>query len=133
MIADTTPKTKEKRQGGIWDYISPSRLNCWLSCALKFKVRYIDGIKTPTTPSLFTGKQVHSALEHHYRHRMLGVTLPVDDVLARADETWGQTVAEEEMSFETSAKETAIKQQVANLVQAYLEQVPPNEPKVRLQ
>jgi hypothetical protein len=129
MIADTAIQSDKRRQGGIWDYISPSRLNCWLSCALKFRIRYVDGIRTPTTPSLFTGKQVHSALEHRYRHRMLGVTLPVDDVLARIDETWEQAVAEEGMSFETTDQEAALKQQVANLVRAYLEQVPPDEPR----
>ncbi len=60
---------------------------------------------------------------------MLGVTLPVDDVLTRIDETWEQAVAEEGMSFETTDKEAALKQQVANLVRAYLEQVPPDEPR----
>jgi putative RecB family exonuclease len=129
MIADTTPQTASRRPGGIWDYISPSRLNCWLTCPLRFAIRYIDGIKTPTTPSLFTGKQVHSSLEGVYRHRMLGVTLPVDDVLARIDETWEQAVAEEDMSFETTDQEATLKQQVANLVRAYLEQVPPDEPR----
>lgn len=127
MIADTMSQTRGRRQGGIWDYISPSRLGCWLSCPLKYRIRYVDGVRTPTTPSLFTGKQVHSALEHHYRHRMLGVTLPVDDVVARIEETWEQAVAEEDMSFGTAAEATTFKQQVANLVRAYLEQVPPDE------
>ncbi len=129
MIADTTLQTTGRQQGGIWDYISPSRLGCWLSCPLKYRIRYVDGIRTPTTPSLFIGKQVHSALEHHYRYRMLGVTLPLDDVLARIDETWEQAVAEEGMSFETTEQAAALRQQVANLVRAYLEQVPPDEPR----
>ncbi len=48
-----------QRSGGVWDYISASRLNLWLRCPLAFKCRYIDGIRTPTTLSLFLGKQVH--------------------------------------------------------------------------
>ena len=40
-------------RGGVWQYISPSRLNCWLACPLKFSFRYIDGIRSPTTPALF--------------------------------------------------------------------------------
>jgi hypothetical protein len=24
-------------QGGAWDYISPSRLNCWMACPLKWR------------------------------------------------------------------------------------------------
>ena len=55
MIADTTLQSDKRRSGGIWDYISPSRLSCWLACPLRFAIRYIDGIKTPTTPSLFIG------------------------------------------------------------------------------
>jgi hypothetical protein len=50
--------TGRSGQGGPWAYISPSRLNLWLKCPLAFKLRYIDGVKTPTTPSLFIGKQV---------------------------------------------------------------------------
>ena len=51
----------QERQGGVWEYISPSRLNCWLSCPLKFRCRYLDGIRTPTTPALFVGKACHAA------------------------------------------------------------------------
>ena len=63
------------RQGGVWAYLSASRLNCWLGCPLKFRFQYIDGLRPPTTPSLFLGKAVHGALEAYYRHRHLGVTL----------------------------------------------------------
>jgi hypothetical protein len=49
-----------ERQGGALEYVSPSRLSCWLSCPLKWKFRYLDGIRTPTTASLFVGKAVHA-------------------------------------------------------------------------
>ena len=114
-------------RGSVWSYMSPSRLNCWLSCPLKWKLRYVDGIKTPTTPSLFVGKRVHAGLEVHYRHRMLGVTLMPGDVVARMDEAWDQAVAEEEMTFGSSSEEADVKTQAANLVRAYLEQVPADE------
>ena len=52
-------ETIEERQSGIDSYISPSRLNCWLSCPRKFAFRYIDGIRTPPSPSMFLGKVVH--------------------------------------------------------------------------
>ena len=45
----------QERQGGVMEYISPSRLNCWMVCPLKFRLRYVDGIKTPTTPSVGDG------------------------------------------------------------------------------
>lgn len=49
----------EQRQGGVGNYLSPSRLNCWLRCPLAFRLTYIDGIRQPTTPSLFLGRIVH--------------------------------------------------------------------------
>ena len=52
----------QERQGGVWEYVSPSRLNCWLSCPLKWRLRYLDGIRTPTTPALFVGKACHAGL-----------------------------------------------------------------------
>jgi len=50
-------------QGGVFAYVSPSRLNCWLSCPRKFAFRYLEGIKTPTTTSLFLGSAVHAGLK----------------------------------------------------------------------
>ena len=44
-----------RARGSVWEYISPSRLNLWLKCPLAFKLKYIDGVTTPTTLSLFLG------------------------------------------------------------------------------
>ncbi len=118
-----------QRSGGVWDYISPSRLNLWLRCPLSWRLRYIDGIRTPASPALFVGKRCHSGLEDHYRHRMLGVTLPSEEVVRRMDAGWDQAVAHEQMTFDTVAEETALRQQVADLVRAYLAQVPDDEPR----
>lgn len=119
----------QQQSGGVWDYISPSRLNLWLRCPLSWRLRYLDGIRTPASPALFVGKRCHSGLEDHYRHRMLGITLPPDEVISRMDANWDQAVADEQMDFESTAEETTLRQQVANLVQAYLAQVPPDEPR----
>ena len=45
--------------GSVREYISASRLNTWISCPLKFRLRYLEGIRTPTSPAMFLGKQVH--------------------------------------------------------------------------
>jgi hypothetical protein len=50
-----------KCAGGVREYISASRLNTWMSCPLKYKLRYLDGIRTPASPAMFLGKQVHRA------------------------------------------------------------------------
>jgi len=130
MISDTLSIDAPKRQsGGVWDYISPSRLNCWLSCPLKFRARYIDGVKTPTTPSLFLGKMCHSGLEAYYRHRMLGITLSAEDVAKRIVDGWDKAVADEGMEFGAEADAMKLKVQAVDLVTAYLAQVPADEPR----
>ncbi len=118
-----------RKTGGVREYISPSRLNCWLSCPLKFKARYIDGIRSPTTPSLFLGKQVHASLEYFYRHKMLGVSLGAEDVAKRMMDGWDRAVAEEKMQFKAEADEMKAKLQTVDLVAAYLTHVPEDEPR----
>jgi putative RecB family exonuclease len=119
----------QERQGGVWEYLSPSRLSCWLKCPLAFRLRYIDGIRTPTTPALFIGKVVHAGLERWYRHRQLGLAVGAADILRRFDDTWGQAVDEENMKFDSVADEQALRQQAVDLVAAYLKFVPADEPR----
>jgi putative RecB family exonuclease len=117
----------QQREGGPLAYVSPSRLSCWLSCPLKWKLRYMDGLRTPTTPSLFIGKAVHSALETYYRHRQFDVTLDADEVIRRSWESWASLVDEADMDFESSEAEVAMMQQVDDLVRVYLNNVPKDE------
>ena len=129
ITALATPEPEAERPSGVWSYISASRLNLWLRCPLAYKLVYIDGVRTPTSPSQFVGKVVHSALEVHHRHKQLGLTMPVEMLLARLVDLWGQTAAEECVQFETVAAEAACHKQAADLVVAYLAQVPASEPK----
>jgi putative RecB family exonuclease len=117
----------EERQRGADAYISASRLNCWLSCPLKWAFRYRQGIRTPTTPALFVGKACHSALEAYYRHRQLGVTLEPGDVTGKFLESWAGLVDQEQVMFTEIADEQAVRKQVCDLVTAYLAVVPKDE------
>ena len=77
-LPSTIPATREisqTRRGGLWAYVSPSRLNLWLRCPLAFKFKYVDGIRSETSPAMFLGKMCHAALEIFYRHRRQGTTL----------------------------------------------------------
>jgi len=116
-----------ERQGGVWEYISPSRLNLWLKCPLAWRLRYLDGIRTPTTVSLFLGKAVHAGLEVFNRHRQLGITLEADDVAQRMLGSWAQLLDEEQIVFDSTDAEQALRRQAADLVRAYLRQVPKDE------
>lgn len=113
----------QERSSDVWSYISPSRLNTWLKCPVAFKLRYIDGIRSPTTPNLFLGKAVHAGLECFYRHRQVGVDLETSDVIQRLDACWEALLAEDNMTFTSSCDETKLKQQTAGLVSAYLSQL----------
>jgi CRISPR/Cas system-associated exonuclease Cas4 (RecB family) len=113
----------EERSSDVWSYISPSRLNTWLKCPVAFKLRYIDGIRSPTTPSLFLGKAVHAGLECFYRHRQVGVNLEPSDVNQRLDACWEAVLAEDNMTFASTSDENKLKQQAAVLVSAYLAQL----------
>ncbi len=118
-----------QRAGGVWDYISPSRLSTWLACPLKFKRKYLDGIRTPTSPAAFLGKVVHGGLEHYYRHRQLGITLAHEDVVGRLVEYWPDAAADDGMFFVSVAAEQALQTQAAALIKTYLLQVPTIEPR----
>ena len=117
----------QERQRGPFDYISPSRLSCWLKCPLAWKFRYMEGIRTPPTPALFVGKMCHASMEIYYRHRQLGITLDADDVARRMLESWAALVDEENMDFDSTDDETAMRQQVSDLVRVYLNIVPKDE------
>ena len=109
--------------GGVWDYVSASRLNLWLKCPLAFRIRYIDGIRSPTTPALFVGKQTHDALEVHYRNLQLGNVLSTNDVVGHVFESWEDAIEQEGVKFDNVNAACASKQQTANLVRAYLDHV----------
>lgn len=117
-----------ERGSSVWDYISPSRLNLWLRCPLAWRFRYIDGIVTPPTASLFLGKQVHAGLEVFYRHRQLGLDLPPEEVVARMLAGWDEAVAEEQIKFASGNEEAETRDQASRLVTVYLSQRDPDEP-----
>ena len=87
------------RAGGVWDYVSASRLNLWLKCPLAFKIKYVDGVPETTTPSLFLGRIVHRGLEYFYRRRQLGLATTHQQVTGRMRGGWDQAFIEEGMAF----------------------------------
>lgn len=114
--------------GGVGAYVSASRLNLWLRCPLAFKFRYVDGMTTPPTASLFVGQRIHDALEFYYRHRQLGVALVAEQLTERIAATWEEAAAADGVVFATGEEETAARQQVQHLAAAYLRHVSPEEP-----
>ena len=116
------------RPNGVWDYVSPSRLNLWLRCPLAFRLKYVDGVPTPSAPAAFIGKMVHRGLERYYRQRLLGSTLPMCDVTAAVQEAWEGAAALERVPFVNRIDEQASRAQTIELIRAYLWTVPIHEP-----
>jgi hypothetical protein len=117
-----------EQPGGLWEYVSPSRLNLWLRCPLAFRLKYVEGIETPPSPSLFLGKMVHRGLEYYYRCRQLGLRPGPAEVRAYLETNWPEAVAQEGMTFGSSDAEAAPKRQAGDLVAAYLDWRPADEP-----
>ncbi len=117
------------RPRGASQYISASRLNLWLRCPLAWRPRekYLDGITTPTTPSLLVGKVVHAGLEVWYRHRQRGIPITSDAVLAQVSKIWQSTVTAEHVQFENATEASRLQTQAADLVSTYLRETPPDE------
>ncbi len=123
ILLSSEQVSPDVRPNGIWDYISPSRLNLWLKCPLAFKLRYVDRIRVPPSPALFLGKRVHDALELFYRHRQLDVPLSMEGPVQRIADTWEEAIEADEMRFDSVAAELALKEQAAGLIRMYLQQL----------
>jgi hypothetical protein len=117
----------EERQSGVDSYISASRLNLWLKCPLAWRLRYKDGIRSATSPSMFLGKVVHFGLEAAYRHWQLGVRLDGEQVVQKMLDGWAGLIDEDDITFDSMADEQAMQKQASELVKAYLGSVPQNE------
>ena len=120
---------QEGRSGGIGDYCSPSRVNLWLKCPLAFRLKYVEGIRTPPSPSQFVGRTVHRALEIYYRYRQQNIRLPAEEVCQRLLAQWDEAVVADGVRFSTSDAEAAARQQSLDLIQVYLGQLPADEPR----
>lgn len=126
-LVTMTRKSLEERPGGLWDYVSPSRLALWCRCPLAFKFKYIDGIEPPVTPGLFTGRMVHSALERWYRHRQLGMRLDHGELVDWVAENWAAAGAADKVAYSSGNEEEQTCNQALRLVQAYLRHIPADE------
>jgi putative RecB family exonuclease len=123
----TSAPTTHERQGGAFSYVSASRLNLWLKCPLAFKMRYVDGIKTPSNPAVFVGKMTHESLAVFNRHLQLGIRLTAGDLAKRIEQSWAGSLEAEGLTFDSAYEERALRQQVVDLVSAYLGRFGENE------
>lgn len=126
-FASSAPPTPEA-QSGAGNHISATRLNTWLACPLKFKLRYVEGIAAPPSPSLFLGKMVHAGLEHFYRCQREGRSLSPDDLAGEVRRRWDLAALAAGVRFPSPAEQEAARRQTLELLRTYLARLPKNEP-----
>ena len=117
-----------QRCGGVWSYVSASRLNLWLKCPLAFRLKYVDGVTTPISTAQFVGRQVHQALEHFYRHRQLRIALNAQQLVEPMTLAWSAGIEADGVRFDDAADERAHWKQTVDLVTTYLVQLTHDEP-----
>jgi putative RecB family exonuclease len=127
MIAADLQLPTRHAPSGLLDYVSPSRLNLWLKCPLAFQLKYVEGLRTPTSPAQLVGKTVHRALERYYRRRQLSMECDPAQIIAALPGDWESLQAEDPVSFEDRAQEQAMHLQARSLVETYLAQIPCDE------
>lgn len=74
-------------------HLSYSSITAYLECAHKWKLRYVDGLKTPATPSLVLGSAVHGTIARVLLERLGGVIVP--DVQSIWSEEWTKATQQE--------------------------------------
>ena len=60
---------------------------------------------------------------------MLGITLDADDVVDYLQACWDETAEDDRVPFKSAPDEHALQSQAADLVRAYIGQVPADEPR----
>lgn len=102
--------------------VSASRLNCWLTCRLKFFFRYVQRLSKPPTPALHVGTVVHAVLQawNMARWRRQGFDLQRFQKLF--DDRW----ADQPNPIDWENEETAQKSRAWSLLETYFTETPIN-------
>lgn len=74
-------------------YLSASAIDTYLICPQRWKLKYLDGLKSLAVPvSIIEGKTMHSSLEFNNRHKAkTEEDLPKEQVVEHFHDTWSDT------------------------------------------
>jgi putative RecB family exonuclease len=111
------------------NYVSASRLNTWLACPLKFKLKFVDGVSKPMAVGEFVNRMVYAGLEHYYRQKQAGEPLGAAELSQHVCERWKMAALASGVRFTSPEEEQVARQQTLNLLSAYLGRVPSVEPR----
>ena len=100
--------------------VSASRLNCWLTCRLKFFFRYVEKVRKPPTPALHVGTVVHAVLQAWNMARWRKQPLELQRFQQVFDEGW----ADQPAKINWQNKEPNQKSTGWSLLESYFKETP---------
>ena len=92
--------------GHLQKEVSPSRLNLFLQCRLKFWFRYIAGLIKPKTAALHVGSAVHSVLKAWNKARWKSHPLALKELYDEFSKVWAEDPVQWEPGEEDDEKKT---------------------------
>jgi putative RecB family exonuclease len=100
--------------------VSASRLNCWLTCRLKFFFRYVEKVSKPPTPALHVGTAVHAVLQAWNMGRWRKQAFDVERFKKLFTDRW----ADQPGQIKWQDEETAQKAGAWSLLETYFAETP---------
>lgn len=85
---------KKGREGVMLEHLSASQLTTFQMCGEKYRRRYIDGERAPSSIEAHIGKSVHKSVEVNFKSKVLsGEDLPLDAVQDAAAENYDKSLS----------------------------------------
>lgn len=81
----------EEKLSELTKTVSASRLSTYLSCRLKFMLRYVLELEKPKSAALHVGSAVHSVLKAYNWGRWIGQPLTLEQLHQEFSKAWGDT------------------------------------------
>lgn len=103
--------------------LSPSRVNCFLSCSARYHYRYVERLPDPPSGSLVRGRAVHRLVNHWFRLKMDGLAPETGELAEAYNEIWDAEC--EGAAFGAGEDLEEIKASGASLAAKYLAEAAP--------
>jgi len=119
-LASSPPKANPLDE--LQKTVSASRLNCWLSCRLKFRFRYLQQISKPPTAALYVGTVVHAVLKAWNKARWRKEPFQTEVFKKLFDTEWQES--QKNTTVKWDGEESSEKTQAWSLLETYFLETP---------
>lgn len=118
-VTEVTTASKPPSTGVI--LITPAQLQAWIQCPLSYCLRHVQGHMPPTSPAMFLGTVVRTALCHLHAVERDHLYLDMDDIHCYVQEQWASLAVRDEVHFSSASEERVLQQQALSLLATYLD------------